>query len=145
MHRRSPSISDGGFSSSSLPGGGCGKSQPEPSATVALQLQQLSTFIVNIFSFRAHAAELVAHLAITLPTNFMLTETWLDKSCEEFPLAGYCCVSRRDRDDGRNGGGVSVYVKVSFESLCFLGNSATAERSWHVLHSDIGPVVLGAW
>ena len=34
-----------------------------------------------------------------------VTESWLDKSTEEFPLEGYTLVGRKDRDDGRQDSG----------------------------------------
>ena len=57
-------------------------------------------------------AELEAHLQLNSTPDFVaLTETLLDKSVKGPTLARYTLVSRRDRRDGRKGGGVAFFAK----------------------------------
>ena len=46
----------------------------------------------------------------TVPAIVCLNETFLDESVEDVSLEGYIMVARRDRADGRKGGGVAVYA-----------------------------------
>ncbi len=85
---------------------------------------------------------------LDLPTFVVLTETWLDRGIESANLTGYHRVSRRDRRGAvrTDRGGVAVFARDGFElSIVHLGDSADDERSWHVVHSDSGPILLGAW
>ena len=78
------------------------------------------------------------------PTFLVFTETWLDKALEELRLPGYVEVSRRDR--GSRSGGVMVFAKAGFENaIVHVGDSDVAERSWHIIHSNRGPILFGAW
>ena len=61
-------------------------------------------------------------------------------------LGGYTLISRRDRDDGRDGGGIALFGLDRVASqVVLLEHSADAERSWHAVHSDIGPVLCCVW
>lgn len=51
------------------------------------------------------------------PALVAVSETFLDQSVEAVSLAGYVLVSRSDRSDGREGGGILLF--------------ATAEASKH--------------
>ena len=74
------------------------------------------------------------------------TETLLDESVEQVTLAGYTLLSRRDRRDGRKGGGVLFFVKDEHKSCVnLLEHSENSERSWHLVHSSHGPLLLGLW
>ena len=59
-------------------------------------------------------------------------------------IPGYFSVSRRDRNDGRQGGGIAPYAA---ERTRYMGHidSIDAERSWHIIHADVGPILLGVW
>ena len=57
-------------------------------------------------------------------------------------------ISRLDRREGLrlDRGGVALFARDGFElSIVHIGNSETDERSWHVIHSDSGPISLGVW
>ena len=55
-------------------------------------------------------------------------------------------VIRRDRDDGRIGGGVIIFVIAELANFVVpIYTSIVSERIWCVLHSDIGPFLLCAW
>ena len=77
-----------------------------------------------------------------------LTETLLNESAADglVQLTGYRLVSRRDRRDGRKGGGVAFFVKEEHKNCVnLLQHSDTSERSWHLVHTAQGPVLLGLW
>ena len=39
-----------------------------------------------------------------------------------------------------------VYAKAGFEhAIVHVGDSDVAERSWHIIHSNRGPILFGAW
>ena len=79
------------------------------------------------------------------PTYFIFTETWLDKSIERAVVSGYVEVSRRDRGTSAHGG-IILFAKFGFEnSIVHVGTSSVAERTWHIVHSNRGPLLLGCW
>ena len=89
--------------------------------------------------------ELEAHLALLgAPDVVVVTETLLSGEVPDFTLTGYEPVARLDRKD-RAGGGVAVFAKDSLNSVVLLEYATTAERCWVLLHTDRGPLLLGAW
>ena len=79
------------------------------------------------------------------PQLVCLNETLLDASTEESNLQGYALIGRRGRPD-RAGGGVAVFAHTDFaEAVNVVATSAEAERLWCVVHSDLGPISVGAW
>ena len=75
------------------------------------------------------------------PTFALLNETKLDKTTtdEELALTGYQLLSRRDRRDGRQGGGVACFVRQdAVASAVLLKHSETDERSWHLVNTEQG-------
>ena len=102
---------------------------------------------VNVHGLLAHKSELEFQLSDQgFPDLVALTETLLDKSVKHIDLYGYALVSRRDRDDGRQGGGIALYCRPSLQnSITHLSDSKTCERSWHMLHTNQGPVLVGVW
>jgi len=93
-------------------------------------------------------AELSAAIRVckTMPTLVCLNETFLDESIEEVLLEGYTIVARRDRDDGRKGGGVAVYaLDAVCRQFAMAEKSESSERVWLVIHTDTGPYLLGVW
>ena len=61
-------------------------------------------------------------------------------------IEGCKLTSRHDRADGRQGGGVAVFVLENLaHKVAHLGDSTVAERSWVIVHSDHGPHVTGCW
>ena len=97
---------------------------------------------VNIRGFISHSAELEVHLAMCGMPNFVgITETWLKDSIEHISLAGYTLVSRKDRSDGRQGGGIALFaLNLVAAQIVHVADSTNHERSWHVLHTDVGPI-----
>ena len=102
----------------------------------------------NIRGYISHRAELEGQLRLraSLPQLVCLNETFLDDSVEDIKLGGYRLVSRRDRADGRAGGGIAVFAQDLFaEQMILLKHSPDYERSWHTVLTDIGPVLCGVW
>ncbi len=77
-----------------------------------------------------------------------LNETFLDESIDDrqLRLSGYTLVSRRDRRDGRTGGGILCFAAERLaENIVLCEHSDVDERTWHIVHSDIGPILCGVW
>ena len=100
---------------------------------------------MNIRSLRAHKAELESHLENLSPHLVLLQETWLDKSHEEIKLSNYVQVSRRDRSDVENRGGIVTYRRSDFNRIAHISDSKTEERSWHFLNLEPETILLGNW
>ena len=61
-------------------------------------------------------------------------------------LQGYSLVSRLDRRDLSGWGGVVLFAKTGFEHcIVHICDSDATERSWHILHTDRGPVAVAVW
>ena len=92
-------------------------------------------------------AELLVHLEyIGMPSFVGITETWLTNLVGCISILGYSIVSRRDRCDGRQGGGIVFFARDSVASqIVHVGHSIEYERSWHILHTDIGAFCIGLW
>ena len=56
-------------------------------------------------------------------------------------------VSRLDRRVGyEKSGGIALFVHDSLVArLVHVSDSGQSERSWHVFHTDIGPILFGLW
>ena len=96
----------------------------------------------------SHRAELEGQLQIlpSKPHLVCLNETFLDDAVEHIKLGGYSLMSRRDRDDGREGGGIAVFaLDIVSPQVVLLEHSKEFERSWHTIHTDIGPVLCCVW
>ena len=74
-----------------------------------------------------------------------ITETHLAQSVEALRLSNYELVSRRDRP-ARQGGGIALYARWDVHPhIVHIRDSHILELSWHTLHSDAGPLLLGVW
>ena len=100
----------------------------------------------NNKGFALLKAELLVHLQLLdWPTFVALNETLLDESSPA-TLEGYVLLSRRDRSDGRKGGGILLFAKEDVAaSAVLLKHSEDDERSWHTVHTAQGPLLLGVW
>ena len=119
------------------------RSSPSPS-----NLSDFSIDHVNIRGFYSKKVEREAYLQISdrKPHAVALNETFLDQSIDTITLSGYQLVSRLNRRDGSGWGGIALFVLAEVAPyITFLEHSAMDERSWHVIHSDVGPVLLGIW
>jgi hypothetical protein len=109
---------------------------------------ELDILHINIQGFLSHAAELVAYIRLLRrpPMIICVNESFLDKSVKDVELEGYEVSARRDRTDGRKGGGVLVFTRAdNANNVTLLETSLRSERVWLVVHTDQGPYVLSAW
>ena len=110
-----------------------------------------TVYFINIQSIisAAKRAHLSAELEKYDPDVLALNETWLDSTVASLDIPGYTLVSRRDRPHtsvGRlNHGGIALYRRSEGLLVTHLEDSKTAERAWHVVHTDVGGVLLGVW
>ena len=73
-----------------------------------------------------------------MPHFVGLVETLLTDLVGDISLPGYTLVSRRDRQDGRQGGGIALFARASVVSeIVCVADSTIYERSIHLLHTDL--------
>ena len=93
-------------------GGGLCESKPEP----LWKDSDFTLLNINIrgYNKKKNHADLVVHLEIIGQPSFVgITETWMTENGGCIPLPGYTLVFRRDRSDGRIGGGVIIFAHSS--------------------------------
>ena len=103
------------------------------------------TFLhANVRGFTSKTADLTFMIErAEYPTYVAFTETFLDRA-KPASLAGYELVSRLDRRTGEKQGGIILFAKKGFEkNIVHVGDSAVHERSWHIVHSERGPILIG--
>ena len=78
------------------------------------------------------------------PQSFLINETFLDASTATISLPNYQLISRRDRGSLR--GGIALFAHTSIHhQLAYIHSSTTCERTWHILHTTSGPLLLCTW
>ena len=109
--------------------GGLCKSKPAPSCETSI----FTVLCGNLRGFLSNHAELCVHLEMLGMPHFVgLVETWLTNVVGNISLPGYTLVSRRDRQDGRQGGGIVFFARNSvFSQIVHVGDSTDSERSFH--------------
>ena len=135
-------------------GGECGVNSQEPRHDLLNTTFEDLGFTVYFVNARSViSAEkrvlLSADLEVRRPDIVGITETWLDESVESLDIPGYRQVSRRDREktnsSGLNHGGIALYCRIGCILVTHLEDSRSAERSWHIIHTDIGGILLCLW
>ena len=82
------------------------------------------------------------------PDYVAINETWLDRTTLSCNLSGYHCVSRLDRRFAlrTDRGGIALFARDGVEAnIVHVGDSSVDERSWHIIHSDSGPILVCNW
>ena len=125
-----------------------GESCEADSAPLVFETTEFTLVHCNLNGCTAkHMAELHGHLQLlNFPAFVALNETKLTEETTdaELALTNYVLVSRRDRVD-RGGGGVALFVHDSAaSSVVLLEHSKEDERSWHLVHTTQGPLLLGS-
>ena len=73
------------------------------------------------------------------------TETFLAKT-KPAELSGYVQIACLDRQTGEKCGGIMLFAKKGFDNaIVHVGDSEAHERSWFVVYSDRGAILLGLW
>ena len=86
-----------------------------------------------------------------LPHLLALNETFLNRSIGHVAVSCYSLVSRRDRRAGdcerdKRGGGIALFaLSAVAQNITLLQHSESYERSWHILHADLGPILFCIW
>ena len=110
-----------------------------------------TVYLINIQSVisQVKRAKLASELELHRPDILGLNETFLDDSVRVLDIVGYSLVSRKDRPcpsaGTLNRGGIALYRRCGGLLVTHLEDSKIAERSWHIVHSDVGGVLLGLW
>jgi hypothetical protein len=87
------------------------------------------------------------------PDLACFVETWFDSSSILPQFDFFDVLSRRDRTVAKGsgvkkGGGVSVFVRQDLDlefAISHIVDSSIIELSWHCLHTNIGPILLGVY
>ena len=99
----------------------------------------------NLRGFLTKRAELYVYVQGVEPDIACVTETFLDASVGDMSLTGYELISRRDRDDGREGDGIATFAWKSIaQSIVHIAICKDSERCWHIAHGDQCSFRLGA-
>ena len=100
--------------------------------------REITILHANIRGFLSHRAELEIFIDLLprpRPAFVALNETFLDISVEAISLSGYTEVRRLDRRDGRQGGGIALFVLDELrDTVSHLEDSPKYERSWSIIH-----------
>ena len=126
------------------PGGGSSQSEPTPPLITCC----FTIFHCNARGIFSKLTEINARIRLMIkkPSILCFTETWLNPCIGRIIISGYSVVVRRDRGDGRQGGGVIIFVADSImHSVTPILVSGSAERVWVLLHSNIGPMLICCW
>ena len=103
----------------------------------------ISVYTVNIQCLLARVAELEYQLEVHRPHVVLIQETWLCKEIKDVQIYDYVVISRRDRKDTANRGGILTLQRDDFNGLVHIGNSEIDERSWHFLRLGCDTKLLG--
>ena len=112
-----------------------------------LDAQHISLWHCNVQSFHTHNAELAARirLAKSQPDIVCLNETNLQHCTEHVELEGYVVAARRDRKDGRKGGGSWFLLGLASQKQSHaLRNVSTVNDSGSLFILAWGLYFLGA-
>ena len=107
--------------------------------------QPFVIYCINIRCLLAHLSELCHYVSIYDPALILIQETWLNSSIENVVIPNYKVLSRRDRSENENRGGVITYVRNDIHVMVHMLKSPESERLWHFLHLDIGTIAISNW
>lgn len=93
-----------------------------------IDTQPFCFYNINIKCLLSHLGEIQHHLDVYNPHVVFFQETWLNISIEEVPIPGYRCLSRKDRSETENRGGIIAFVRNDVRNVVHLFNSDDAEE-----------------
>jgi len=100
---------------------------------------------INIRCLLANLVELNRQLELHQPHVVLIQETWLNSSVEHVDVSGYVQVSRRDRKETDNRGGILTLQRRDFNALVHIANCPDEERSWHFMQLGVETILVGNW
>ena len=133
------------FRSHAAPADGIrGESRVNASAPISQEIN-FSIYCLNIRCLLSKLAEIQFHIERLQPHVIVLQETWLDTSIESVNIPNYILVSRRDRSEHSNRGGIAAFAQSDLRNMVCIAKSIHAERAWHLLHTDVGSIAIVNW
>ena len=137
----------GGRINSSTPNHPHGAGSCESEPTAPFSPFHFSILHANVQGYRSHLAEVEARLSLMEPPGILcFNETFLNNATDSLDISNYTLLGRRDRCDGREGGGIAVFARSDvFHSMVFIQVSDCFERMWYIIHTDIGPILTCCW
>ena len=121
------------------------KCTPKKNALNSTNLGEVSVYTVNIQCLLARMHELILQLEAHRPHVVLIQETWLDNTVESVTIPGYIVVSRRDRKQTANRGGILTLQREDFNGLLHIKDCGAEERSWHFLRLGFDTILLANW
>ncbi len=114
--------------------------------TEGLDASSFSFLLANVQGFTSKSAEIAFLIESKgFPSLVAFTETFLDKA-KPAEIPGYVQIARLDRRTGERQGGIILFARVGFEkSIVHVGDSDVHERSFFIVHSDRGAILLALW
>ena len=122
-----------------------GESETVASVLEAFSPQSIRIYSINIRCLLANINEVIHHVQVNKPHLILIQESWLNASIEQVHIPDYIIISRRDRKESDNRGGIIVFAQANLRNVVHISNSNDAERSWHYLHSDLGIIAICNW
>ena len=116
-----------------------------PVSVAASQPDTLVIYSINIRCLLNNLTELSHQINRLQPQIVLVQESWLNESIDNVSLPGYNCISRRDRAEQENRGGIICFARQDLGNLVHLKKSDVAERSWDLLHTDTGSILICNW
>ena len=124
----------------------CGQSKFPPAESVFFDIEHFTIFVIHLLGFVSHSAELVVAIEeLGFPIFVCLNETLLpgERAMPTIVLEGDSVVSRLDRCDNYACGGIGLFETIGYERcVVHVRDSDVAERSLHILHTDLGHMAL---
>ena len=150
LRRRGPRSSFANLKRKYSIGGSPSDASPSKSGDLAsdIPVSPQPSFVIiciNIRCLLKNLAELICHVEFLRPQLILLQETWLDASVESISLPNYHVVSRRDRSDIANRGGIIAFCRDDVKHVVEWSISVDAERIWLLVHTDLGSIAIGNW
>ena len=113
--------------------------------SIELNMQPLRILSCNIRSLVRKLGELIVILGL-LNINFLcIQESWLDASTKHLLIPNFQEISRKDRKDGPNRGGVITYARDDLNNIGSYIKSKNAERTWDLLQRNTGSIAICNW
>ena len=107
--------------------------------------QSFVLYCINIRCVLSNLAELCLQVKELSPHIILLQETWLNASVEEIRIPNYKTISRRDRSELENRGGVMTFARLDVINIMCVKICSDSERIWHLLHVEIGAIAICNW